>query len=229
MQVETWDQLIDALLLRKISFVVTFFVVFLLSYALLSWLDWLPEPIIESETTVEEKVLETALMMGVVDSLISKDEEQPVILPSRPLFPDTIVIDKLDRTIPVLNPTSKTVEDLDASLLYGVVRHPDSATLEQIGTVFVLGHSSYLPTVLNRNFQAFNGIQNLQFGDTIRLQSEEVEYVYRVDRVYRAKAQDVTVPIAGDVQRLVLATCNSFGTVDDRYIVEAGLLETKTL
>ena len=112
-------------------------------------------------------------------------------------------------------------------MLSGAVRHPDSATLDQLGTVFILGHSSYLPSVRNKNFQAFNGIQDLKWGDTIKITATEGEYVYRVDKVYRAKAQDITVPIAGSVKRLVLATCNSFGSVNDRYIVEADLVETK--
>jgi len=46
-------------------------------------------------------------------------------------------------------------------------------------------------------------------------------YEYRVEKVYRAEAKDVTVPIAGHGRTLTLATCNSFGSVDDRYIVEA--------
>ncbi len=222
MKVETWSDLIDALLVRKVAFVVTFFIVFLCSYAVLAWFDLLPEP---RETVPEPAVNEAALAIATVIASTSEDVVS-VSEVSAPVFPDTIIIDALDREVAVLNPTSRAVTDLDAALLYGVVRHPDSATLEQTGTVFILGHSSYLPTVLNNNFQAFNGIQSLDFGDTIRLLSGGLEYVYRVDRVYRAKAQDVTVPIAGDTQRLVLATCNSFGSVDDRYVVEASLVET---
>lgn len=228
MKVETWSQLVDALILRKVSFVVTFFVIFFLSYAFLAWIDFLPEPIVDNKTnSVNETAKESALLLGATKEEAVSTSSTLVTKETTPLYPDTIIIDKLKRTIPVQNPNSRKIADLDAALLYGVVRHPDSATLEQKGTVFVLGHSSYLPTVLNHNFQAFNGIQNLVFGDTIRLQSGEVEYTYRVDRVYRAKASDVTVPIAGDSHRLVLATCNSFGTTDDRYIVEAGLLEVK--
>jgi len=223
MKVETWSDLAEALLVRKVAFLVTFFVIFLFSYALLAWFDFLPEPK-AVETPVEEATTTAALAVGVID------EEVPVVpVPTVPLFPDTLIIDGLDRTVSVLNPNSRTVADLDAALLYGVVRHPDSATLEQEGTVLVLGHSSYLPTVLNPSFQAFNGIQHLEFGDTIRLQSGDVEYVYRVDKVYRAKAAEVTVPIAGAVKRLVLATCNSFGSKDDRYIVEAEFIETRTI
>jgi LPXTG-site transpeptidase (sortase) family protein len=137
------------------------------------------------------------------------------------VYPSSLVINTLDRTVAVLNPESRRVADLDAALLEGVVRHPDSAALGEDGTVFLLGHSSYLPNVFNRNFQAFNGIQDLAWGDTIELLAEGVVYEYQVENVYRARAQDVTVPIAGDEPRLVLATCNSFGSVDDRFIVEA--------
>lgn len=229
MKVETWGQLVDALILRKVSFVVAFFVIFFLSYAFLAWIDFLPEPITDNRPdSFKETVKDAALTVGLVKESVATNTVAEAKV-ATPLYPDTIIIDKLKRTIPVENPTSRTIADLDAALLYGVVRHPDSATLEQKGTVFILGHSSYLPTVMNHNFQAFNGIQNLVFGDTIKLQSGNIEYVYRVDRVYRARTSDVTVPIAGDFQRLVLATCNSFGKVDDRYIVESALLETKQI
>lgn len=224
MKVETWSELADALLIRKVAFLVTFFLVFLFSYAVFAYLDLLPEPPKAKEQPVEETVTESALTLGVLEESVPTE---PAYV--EPVFPDTLVIDELDRTVSILNPNSRAVADLDAALLYGVVRHPDSATLEQTGTVLVLGHSSYLPTVLNPNFQALNGIQHLEFGDTIRLQSGEVEYVYRVDRVYRAKASDVTVPIAGTERRLVLATCNSFGAKDDRYVVEAQFLEERPI
>ncbi len=136
-------------------------------------------------------------------------------------LPTKIVIDRLDKEIVVLNPESRTIADLDEALLSGVVRHPDSANLQQDGNVFILGHSSYLPSVTNRNFQAFNGIQKLQWGDIIKVYSAEEMHVYRVEKVYKATAQDLTVPIADTGKMLTLATCNSFGSVDDRYIVEA--------
>lgn len=228
MYVSNWNDLIDAILLRKVSFLVAFFVVFLFSYATLAWLDVLPEPVEKTETeqVIEETVSTESEEMAAATLPVTVVDE---VVETSPLLPDTIIIDSLDRTINVLNPTSTKVEDLDAALLYGVVRHPESATLDRDGSVFILGHSSYLPTVLNHNFQAFNGIQNLKFGDTIRLQAENKEYVYRVDKVYRAKAQDATVSIAGTKKRLVLATCNSFGSTDDRYIVEADLQEVNDI
>ncbi len=233
MYIKTWSELIDAFLLRKVSFLVSFFVVFLCTYGFLSYIDFLPEPVptapVSSSTSEESQNTTSVSSSTEPEGNVAGTSTVSAEVQSEPLFPDTIIIDGLERNISVLNPRSRQISDLDAALLYGVVRHPDSATLDQLGTVFILGHSSYLPTVLNRNFQAFNGIQNLKFGDLVRLQSGTVEYVYRVDRVYRANAENVTVPIAGPTQRLVLATCNSFGSTDDRYIVEADLLETKTI
>lgn len=143
--------------------------------------------------------------------------------------PIKIFIDSLDREVAILNPASNTVEALDTALLSGVVRHPDSADLVNEGTIFLLGHSSYLPTVNNKNFQAFNGIQKLVWGDTIRLHSGDMEYVYSVDRVYEAKASSAEIPLQFDVPKLVLATCNSFGTKDDRFIVEATLVSKQRI
>ncbi|HEU4677229.1 MAG TPA: sortase [Candidatus Paceibacterota bacterium] len=144
-------------------------------------------------------------------------------------YPVSITFDSLDKELTIQNPTSDDVSVLDTALLSGVVRHPDSADFEHTGTIFLLGHSSYLPVVHNKNFQAFNGIQKLKWGDTIRLRSKDTEYVYAVDRVYEAKASSAEVPIAHGVAKLTLATCNSFATKDDRFIVEASLVSSKPL
>jgi len=238
MKTNNYRQVLDAIILRKVSFSVSFFIVFLLTYAILAWLDFLPEPVSETEQNQEVRVEKRASdellqVVAVIDEKINietNDEDNNEIVAETEevitYLPEKIIFDSLNKkSVTVLNPTSRKIEDLDQSLLSGVVRHPDSATLGQNGTVFILGHSSYLPTVLNQNFKAFNNIQNLKWGETIRVQSGNEVYVYRVDKVYRATATDTTVPIAGDRQRLVLATCNSFGSIDDRYIVEADFVE----
>lgn len=193
---------------------------------------------------LEERVIFFLVAMGVIaltlafftliDFLPEKPEQVKVseevvsepaaIQESGEALPVSIIFDSLDREVNINNPVSNTIEALDAALLSGVVRHPDSADLVNEGTMFLLGHSSYLPTVQNRNFQAFNGIQKLKWGDTIRIQSVDMEYVYSVDKVYEVKASDAEVPLQFDTPKLVLATCNSFATKDDRFIVEASLV-----
>ncbi len=201
--------------------VVTFFFVAVgtvaITYLALSFADLLPE-------SPEEIIPE-------VQEVVDTDEQVPDTVPVDvdPL-PTTIIFDSLEgREVRVLNPEESTVEALDAALLTGVVRHPDGADFKNEGTIFLLGHSSYLPVVNNKNFQAFNGIQKLSWGDTIRLRSRDTEYLYSVERVYETKASDAEVEIEWGTSTLVLATCNSFATKDDRFIVEAVLVGSKPL
>ena len=92
-----------------------------------------------------------------------------------------------------------------------------------------MGHSSYLPNVFNKNFQAFNGIQKLVWGDEIRLQSDGFEYVYRVDTVRKEKSTNAVVPYTWGTAKLTLVTCNSFASKEDRFVVVATLVSTTVL
>ncbi len=204
--------------------VVFFFVcvgVIAITLAILFVADFLPEkPTVKSESVASAPTEKKADALAEVDVPAKADTDA---------LPVLIIIDSLDKQIPILNPESDSVEALDTALLSGAIRHPDSADFTKEGTIFLLGHSSYLPNVMNKNFQAFNGIQKLVWGDVIRLRSADTEYVYSVDRVYEAKASDAEVAIQHDVAKLTLATCNSFGTKDDRFVVEATLVSKHAL
>ena len=203
---------------RGVTFFFVWMGVFALTYGIFVLVDFLPEKIEDEE---EVPAVEEATAVFDIPSTYIPAEVDP--------NPTVIFFDTLDKTVPILNPESSSVDVLDNALLSGAVRHPESADLENTGTMFILGHSSYLPTVHNKNFQAFNGIQKLEWGDTIRIQSDDMEYVYSVDRVYEAKASNATVPLQNEEAKLTLATCNSFGSKDDRFIVEAILVSKYTL
>ena len=219
---------------RKVAFLGTFFVIFTITYALLAAFDFLPEPVTSpavrpvATTTTPVEGAKPANPTSVTTTTVPKNTTQNSVSAVGEL-PKSITFDSIGRTVAVLNPASRSVSSLDTALLSGVVRHPDSVELGQNGNVFILGHSSYLPVVHNKNYQAFNGIQNLKWGDTIRVKSVSNEYVYRVEKVYKAKASALVIPVAETGKRLTLATCNSFGSTDDRFIVEASLLSTKAL
>jgi len=217
---------------RLAAFLFVFFITFTLGYLFLSAFGAVPNiRVSEADgATVSGEVATTPAAAAGAAPLAAEaftDEKEEVVI--QHILPLTMYIDKLDRTLPVHNPTSRAVADLDSALLNGIVRHPDSAHFGQEGTMFILGHSSYLPSVNNRFFKAFYGIQDLTWGDTITVTSADRQYVYQVDNVYKARAQEVSVPIATPGSRLTLATCNSFGTKDDRYIVEAKLLYSEDL
>lgn len=217
----SFTELVEQIKVRKVPFFIVFFAVVLVTYSILFALDFVPEPV--SSPAIESVTEE-------IEPSATVFEDEPVIEVVIEPLPVTIIFDSLDaKRVPVLNPVSREIADLDEALLSGAVRHPDSADFSKAGNIFILGHSSYLPNVLNRNFQAFNGIQNLTWGDRIRLQSADTEYVYRVERVYEAVASDLIVPFTPGEARLTLATCNSFGSKDDRYIVEAVLIGKQSL
>lgn len=227
--------MLEAILTYKFRFLAAFFVIFSLTYGVLFALDALPEPPSATDATSEtpSPTPVASSSVAVPDSDANSDSKLDVPEPAPPVveaaLPHTLVIDALDRTLDVANPQSRAIADLDAALLESVVRHPDSATLTTEGNVFILGHSSYLPTVRNSAYRALNGIQDLRWGDTLRLRSDDAEHVYRVDRVYEARATDVTVPIADTGAKLTLATCDSFGSIDDRFIVEASRISVHPL
>lgn len=221
----TIETLLERVWERKGVFLFTFFLVFTLTYLVCVALDFYPEPAADEDqaTAAVEAVAESESMATTTQAAVVTEPVPHVIA-----LPTAITIKKLDKTVVVHNPASRAITDLDAALLDGVVRHPDSATLDEEGNVFILGHSSYLPNVFNKNFQAFNGIQDLAWGDTIEVDSGEQRYIYRVEKVYRAKAAEVTVPLIDTGHMLTLATCNSFGAKDDRYIVEAKRIDEVT-
>ena len=216
------NQKIDTLFTRKRERRTIFFLVtvgiFTVTYGVLFLIDFLPEEPKNNDRSVSQEVVtkEEPLSDVVADTVV----EQIIVDPK----PVKVIFETLDREVNILNPEITTVATLDEALLSGVVRHPDSADFENEGTMFLFGHSSYLPNVFNKNFQAFNDVQNLEWGDKIRVQSSDTEYVYRVDRVYQVKASEAEVAIERGEAKLTLATCNSFGSKDDRYIVEATLV-----
>lgn len=192
-----------------------------LTYGLFFVIDFLPEKPESEALSDEESLLEAEDAAYFPPIEMEAEVANPL--------PTKIIFDSLNKEVPVLNPEASDVASLDAALLKGTVRHPDSADFANTGTMFILGHSSHLPVVRNKNFQAFNDIENLEWGDTVRVQSADTEYVYRVDRVYEAKASAAEVPLQFEEARLVLVTCNTFGVKEDRYIVEAYLVEKRAL
>jgi len=119
------------------------------------------------------------------------------------------------------NPQSVSLETLDNALLSGAVRYPGTASLGQKATMFLFGHQSYLPVVRNQAFKAFNDLQQLEQGDVISVYSSDAEYQYKVASVTKVRADDALIDVAGNEQKLVLSTCNSFGDPGERYVVEA--------
>jgi len=199
------------------SFLAVFFLMFVLSYGVLYAIDFIPEAPKDDEKQVTVIPIKKPTVVAPAPIVVSDP------------YPQRLLIDVLGKNIVIQNPKGRAVAELDKALLTGAVRHPDSADFKNTGNMFLFGHSSYLPHVFNKNFQAFNDIQKLVWGDIIRVQSSDTEYRYRVNNVYKTKAGDAEVTLDHARAKLTLVTCNSFGSKDERFVVEAELFETKSI
>ena len=193
---------------RKWSFLGLFLFMFFATTGVLGALDLLPE-------TAEVARTDSASLSASASLALERTEK-----------PTVIEIPRLDLKVSVANPTSTDVPTLDRALLDGVVRYPTSAELGEQGNVIIFGHSSYLPVVRNAAFKAFNGIEKLRAGDRILVTGSDRTFVYEVETVRQADADEDAIPLTVSGSKLTLATCDSFGTKSDRFIVTANLVES---
>ncbi len=225
--------------LRK-RFAVVMTGVFVVIGGTLGYLDLLPEsPEVQADDAVQERSMPVLLApydihgtdSSPVVSVSSEEVEAPAVLA---ITKDTsvrrVVINAIGLNATVSTPPSTDLAVLDNALLKGAVRYPDSAQLGDVGNMLIFGHSSSLPVIHNQNFRIFNRLHELEAGDVVRVQSTTHEYVYRVESVRMAKAEDVMVRFDTREKRLTMVTCNnSFGDTSDRYLVEAAFITQREL
>jgi sortase A len=144
-------------------------------------------------------------------------------------LPVRVEIPKLGIRASVSNPDSTNVAALDTALLSGAVRYPGSAVPGEVGNVLLFGHSSRLPVVQNQAFKAFNDIQNLEKGDPVFVIGEDKVYIYAVEKVEEANTGSDAINLRVEGAKLTLATCNNFGTKEDRFIVTATLVKIEDI
>lgn len=193
---------------RKWSFLGVFLFMLFATTGTLGALDLLPE-----KSTV---AVDSGNALSASASLARKETEKPTL----------ITIPAIDLEVTVANPTKTDVATLDKALLNGAVRYPTSSDLGEPGNLIIFGHSSYLPIVRNQAFKAFNDIQKLKDGDRILVTGSDRTFVYEVESVREADAEEDAIPLTVTGSKLTLATCDSFGTKSDRFIVTANLVES---
>lgn len=142
-------------------------------------------------------------------------------------IPTQIVIESIGVHTPIVSPATSDVAVLDRALQIGAVHYPNSGTLGENANMLIFGHSSHLPVVRNSAYKAFNEINTLNKGDEITVRSESHEYIYKVMDVSLLKADDARVYFESDTPMLTLATCDNFGSEEDRWVVTARLASKK--
>lgn len=193
---------------RRWHFLYTFLIVLVMSLAILSRLDLLPNG-------------KGANMTGTLSPVAVRAEA-----PKEAEIPLRVEIAKIGLSVNISNPTTTDIAALDTELLKGAVRYPTSAKLNENGNVILFGHSSYLPIVRNNAYKAFNDIQKLVAGDRITVYSAGTAYVYRVRTVSKESTLNAVIPLDVNGRVLTLSTCDSFGAKTDRFVVVANLVES---
>lgn len=145
------------------------------------------------------------------------------------ILPTRISIPSVGIDLPVQNPATTDVDTLDALLQNGPARYADSAGLGAKGTMIIFAHSSHLPIVHNKMFQAFNQIPNVKSGATIDILGQDgKDYIYSVDNVEKASTNDgTTIDLSpSEGTRLVLVTCDTLTGKSARYVLTAEFVGT---
>lgn len=142
--------------------------------------------------------------------------------------PVYITIPHTQVDIIVQNPKTTDTVLLDEYLKQGVVRYPESPLLGD-GNVLLFGHSSNWKVVQNKAYKALNGIETLQEGDLIFVDSSTHRFVYSVLTVKLVDAEDQFVDFTQKDNMLTLSTCNTFGKKQERYVVQAKFVEKVSL
>ncbi len=200
---------------RKWIFLGIFAVLFLASVGVLKTLDLLPETVRVTALS-SASVVASSLVAAVLPVAVSE-------------LPTKIEIPAINLVATIQNPTTTNIESLDELLLKGSVRYPTSAKLGEAGNVVLFGHSSYLPVVLNQAYKTFNGIQKLVVGDLVTVSSNGTAYTYVVRSVTKESADSAGILLSVSGRVLTLATCDSFGTKSDRFVVTADFVESHSI
>lgn len=135
-----------------------------------------------------------------------------------------IVIPAIGVNAPIVIPPTTDATVMNLALMKGVVKYPSPHYAGEEGNILFFGHSSGLHNVQNKNFQVFNDIKKLEKGDVIKIRSSEREYIYIVTSVSVKPANDAKIELETTGKKLTLSTCDVFGNLEDRYIVEADFL-----
>lgn len=110
-------------------------------------------------------------------------------------------------------------------LQHGVLRHPDSVYLWEVGNAVIAGHSSYYKTSVGRYKTAFKYLPIVDIGEEIWVY-KKYNGVYKLLR-YKVNfsgeiSADDTASLenSGDMKEITLYTCVPIGTSKNRWVVK---------
>jgi LPXTG-site transpeptidase (sortase) family protein len=203
----------------QIKFLFYFALVFITTFILLYLSGLVPEVLKPNEGDTFRTMWDKAQSKRINNQI---SNGQTVLTGEDPI---KIVIDRIGVNALVSNPNTTNVATLDQYLLQGSVRYPGSGLLG-VGNMFIFGHSTDIRSVNNQSYKTFNGLKDLQAGDTIKVYSTNKIYTYVVSSVTLVDKDKALVEFSSQKSRLTLSTCGTFSEKSERYVVEADYISS---
>lgn len=133
--------------------------------------------------------------------------------------PANLIISKIGVDAPIIwNVEESQIEN---RLLDGVVHFQGTALPDQIGNIFITGHSSYYSWSSSPYKAVFALLENLEPGDIINIQYQNTRLNYIVNERKVVSPDEVSVMDQTQDHRLTLMTCVPVGTNLNRLIIVA--------
>ncbi len=151
---------------------------------------------------------------------------QPPIDPAK-LRDNTLYIPKIKLSAPIIWDVTGG-GDLNADMLNalrnGVVRYPKTALPDQVGNVFLTGHSSNYWWEKGKYKTVFALLDRLVVGDAIYVKYQNTLYIYSVAGRKVVQPTETMVLDPTSTPTLSLMTCTPTGTALRRLVVTANLI-----
>ena len=158
----------------------------------------------------------------------SRQNNNPAILPKAKYNePDSIIINKINITAPLIKTRAKNEKELAPDLDKGVIIYPGSADPGKNGNFFLTGHSSTYFWKRDKTpyGEVFAGLDKLQTGDRVMIYYNQYKYEYEIFNKYIATPNNVRLYHPADSSIISLMTCWPVGTTWKRIVVEGKLIE----
>ncbi len=171
------------------------------------------------------------------DTFLDGDEVRKGYDPSAPgdVRSDvTIVIDKINVTVPMVWSQTVLEEQLQEDLKRGAIHYPRTAAPGQKGNMFIAAHSSNYAWVEGNFNYVFSKLNNVKPGDIVAITVRQkngaaLRYTYKVREQRIVMPDDPWLFMKEDKASTTLSTCWPLGTRQKRLAVKADLIGVEAL
>jgi LPXTG-site transpeptidase (sortase) family protein len=137
------------------------------------------------------------------------------------VLPERLAIPSLGIEAPIVISQSNNEVALQKDLEKGVIYLPGSSTLNQKGTMIIMGHSSAYPWYKGQYGSIFALLNKLNINDEIIVFSKDKQYIYKVLGKEIKAPKDLVFQTQEDESILYIVSCWPVNTAWKRIVIKA--------